>query len=238
MHGHGTPGGAATGARTRLVRVREESPGGPPARRSRGAERVLVAGPFHEVRLGLWRLPAGRPPGRDAVPPGARVDEHLAAGHAETSPSWLACADVIVRRVRDPDTAPDALDRLRARFPGALVAVVDAGARGCAVATACGWRAWLVPCGPAVRGPEREPGPAGRLPWPESDIACYASAVHAWVTSGRPLDALARVRLTVVSGRAAAGPVARVLPGRAAAPPAARPAAARARPPWSGRAGA
>ncbi|WP_067896809.1 hypothetical protein [Actinomadura chibensis] len=161
------------GADVALVRAWDD-PAGLRARRGSGAAGVLIDAPGRDPLLvNLWRSPVRD----DAAACGTAADEHLVAGPGETSRAWLACADVVVRR--PGGGAPG-------DFPGALVVAV-AARRECVVAVR-GWRARLVP----VAG-----GGCG-----EGDAACYASALHLWVCSGRPLDALAGARLSVIRGQA------------------------------------
>ncbi|WP_149262599.1 hypothetical protein [Actinomadura sp. K4S16] len=137
--------------------------------------------------LRLERSPGGGTPSRQPL------DEHLVAGPGETSWASLSCADVIVR-----DGGVPALHR--AAFPGCLVLAVNTR-DGCLL-VAGGWSARLVP----VLG-ER---------CAEDDAVAYASAVHAWMVAGRPLDVL--TRLTSVRGKAVAqvrvrDPAIQVAPG-------------------------
>ncbi|GAA4380771.1 hypothetical protein GCM10023088_44560 [Actinomadura verrucosospora] len=123
--------------------------------------------------LRLERSPAG---GAPFEPP---LDEHLVAGPGETSRALLSCADVIVRDGGEP-----ALHR--AAFPGCLIVAVNM--QGGCLLVARGWSARLVPvlgerCG-------------------EEDASAYASAIHAWMVAGLPLDAI--TRLTAVRGNAVA----------------------------------
>ncbi|TDC82013.1 hypothetical protein [Actinomadura sp. 7K507] len=153
-----------------------------------GPVRVLIGGRTLALRC---------PPAAGSEPP--PCDEHLVAGPEEASPTWLACADVIVGRAGDPS-------RLLAAHPGCLVAATVTG-RGCRVA-ADGLDARLDP----VLGGTCSP----------ADAALYASALHAWlVTGGRPVGALSR--LTLVRGGTAAMVMIRHRPavregGRRAAP--------------------
>ncbi|GAA4311258.1 hypothetical protein BJY14_006048 [Actinomadura luteofluorescens] len=136
--------------------------------------------------LRLERSPTGGP----FEPP---LDEHLVAGPGETSRDLLSCADVIVRYGGEP-----ALHQ--AEFPGCLVVAVNTR-DGCLLA-AGGWSARLVPvlgerCG-------------------EADASAFASAIHAWMVAGLPLDAV--TRLTAVRGNAVAqvrvrDPAVRAAPG-------------------------
>lgn len=147
-----------------------------------GRDGVLIGGGrAPRTFVHLRRLPAA---GGEAapVPHGAAtvVDEHLVAGPDETGRPWLACADVVVRRFGDPESCSVGL-------PGCLVMAVNAGRRGCLVSVG-GWRARLVP----VEGGTPSDG----------DVSSYASALHLWASSGRPLGALVMARLTVVRGAA------------------------------------
>lgn len=125
------------------------------------------------VLIGGRTLTLRRSPAGGCAPP--PCDEHLVAGPGAASPVWLACADVIVGVAGDPA-------RLLADHPGCLVAVTVTR-RGCLVA-AGGLEARLDP----VLGGTCMPG----------DAALYASAMHAWLVAGRPLDVLSR--LTLVRG--------------------------------------
>ncbi|MFB4306646.1 hypothetical protein [Actinomadura sp. GTD37] len=126
-----------------------------------GPERVLAGGRALTLR---------RPPADGPEPP--PCDEHLVAGPEETSPAWLACADVIISRAVTPA-------RLLAAHPGCLVAVTVTGL-GCLV-TAGGVEARLDP----VLGGPCTPGDAAR----------YASALHAWLVAGGPPGVLTRLTL-------------------------------------------
>ena len=213
-----------TGRDSALVKVwRARHAEGVPGRRAAGAERLRISaarGP--DLVLDLTRAPAapgavlgpgtasGAVPevsaGAVTAPDGHCADEHLVAGPGEHSPTWLACADVIVRLTGDGPGAPEpppygpGLDGLCAGFPGCLVfALVPRGGGHVVVATAFGWRARLVPL--------------GRAPCLARHAASYASAVHAWLVSGRPVDALSTAELTVACGHAPTPEVAvRVMP--------------------------
>ncbi|GAA4095540.1 hypothetical protein GCM10022214_68360 [Actinomadura miaoliensis] len=127
------------------------------------------------------------------------LDEHLAAGPDERSWTWLSCADVIVRRFQGPDPRPTRLGELHGRFPGCLIMALTPHGHGHAVVTTVsGWKARLVP----VRHGS----------WVGDDVLSYASAIHAWIVAGRPLDALDTARLTVIRGHAAVRPGVRVMP--------------------------
>lgn len=183
--------------------------------RTPGAERVLIdtgrcartlvnlRRPHCDGRSGALALPAPHA----ALPAAPRTaDEHLAAGPGETSPAWLSCADVIVRGVERPALVPGVRARLRASFPGCLVLALSSHG-GAYVATAVsGWSARLVA--------------DGREACTVEDVASYASAVHAWITSGRPLEALGWARLTVLRGRAVVRPGVWVTPEDRPASPA------------------
>ena len=105
-------------------------------------------------------------------------DEHLVAGPDETSPAWPACADVIVGARGEPA-------RLLQAHPGCLVAVTVTGP-GCAV---------------AARGLDARLDPVLGGTCTAGDAALYASALHALLVTGGPLDAL--TRLTLVRGSTA-----------------------------------
>ncbi|MFC4053550.1 hypothetical protein ACFOY4_28005 [Actinomadura syzygii] len=164
------------GADVALVRAWDD-PAGLNARRGSGAEGVLIdAAGAVPLFVNLRRSPVG-----DATrPDGTAADEHLVAGPGVTSWAWLSCADVIVRRPGGGGPGD---------FPGCLVLAVTSP-RGCLLAVR-GWRARLI----LVAG-----GACG-----DDDAARCASALHLWACSGRPLDALAGARLTVVRGRAPEG---------------------------------
>ncbi|MFI0479076.1 hypothetical protein [Actinomadura sp. 9N215] len=188
-----------------LVRAWED-PGGYDglAWRDREMEGVLIGGGrVTPTFVSLRRSAAGDPPrgdrhhvpgasavnrtGRD-VPP--TVDEHLVAGPGENSWPWLSCADVIVRRIDEP-TPDDPLGSYLARLPGCLVVVGNTQGRG-----------FLV----AVRGRRARLTPMGGGACTDEQALSYASALHLWIVSGRPLDALSMARLTAVRGRATVRP--------------------------------
>ncbi|QKW38405.1 hypothetical protein HUT06_33975 [Actinomadura sp. NAK00032] len=128
-----------------------------------------VPGPVR-VLIGGRAFTLGRPAGDGPVP--SPCDEHLVAGPEETSPAWLAAADVIVARAGEPA-------RLLTAHPGCLVAVAVTE-QGCLLA-AGGVQARLDP----VLG--------GTCT--VDDAAAFASAVHAWLVTGGSPAALARLAL-------------------------------------------
>ncbi|WP_242884407.1 hypothetical protein [Actinomadura litoris] len=162
-----------------LVRV-WEGRGGLLAFSGPGTERIRIeTGRTARTSLTLRRS------GLDAAaPPAPPLDEHLAVGPGEAPPAWLPCADVIIR-----DAPSFALTALRSDYPGCLVAAVASRSGGWELAVA-GWRFALVPLGRAAAAAAAA-----------ADVASYASAVHAWVASGRPVGALGTATLTLARGR-------------------------------------
>ncbi|WP_157430400.1 hypothetical protein [Actinomadura macra] len=181
-----------------LVRVWDDPGGGDlNAWRSQGTERVLVDG-GRAVRMfvNLRRTAAGIEQDDALVPGPPPWDEHLAVGPGACSTAWCSCADVIVRRDERSVSPWPALAELRAAYPGCLVVVVSSRQRGHVVAIP-GARMRLVPAGGGVCA--------------DDDVLSYASAFHAWLTSGRPIGALTTARLTVMYGRAPVRPGAEVM---------------------------
>lgn len=179
--GAGVTGAGVTGADVALVRAWDDPaghPAGHPAVRGARVRRDPGAAGVLIDAAGIVPVFVNlrRSPVSDAW---TAPDEHLVAGPGETSRAWLACADVIVRRPGDPGD-----------FPGCLVVAVNSR-RECLIAVR-GWRARLVL---AARG-------GGCA---DDDVSCCASAVYQWVCSGRPPDALAAARLTVVRGQVPEG---------------------------------
>lgn len=151
---------------------------------------VAASGPrMPAATASIHRVPVG---GRHPGGPGF-ADEHLLADAGVPGP-WQPVSDVLIARGPLGRSAA-----LRARCPGCLVAVFGRPDGEYLLDVAADWLARVVPLG----------GVAGDV-WP------YASFVHAWAVTGRPLDLLdgaclaeARggVRISVV-GRPAVWPAA------------------------------
>ncbi|MFF3318860.1 hypothetical protein ACFYV5_25625 [Streptomyces sp. NPDC003035] len=112
-------------------------------------------------------------------------DAHTVVDDATRETDRLALADLVVERSPAPP-GPRAAELLRER-PHATLAVVVTGRDGCLVRTREGANLVLT----ARPGPDGFPDPC--------DPAVYASALHAWRESGRPLGALAD-GMTVMTG--------------------------------------
>jgi hypothetical protein len=99
------------------------------------------------------------------------TDEHVAAFHGS---DWWDCADVLV----GPGGAPP-------RSAGWHIAAVFAPNGRCLLLTRTGWAAELTPQAVPPRQGLEEP------------FGLYASFIHAWSVSGRPLAALDQAVLSV-----------------------------------------
>lgn len=95
------------------------------------------------------------------------ADEHLLADAGVPGP-WPPIADVVVA-----DGPLGRVAALRARCPGCLVAAFGRPDGEYLLEVAADWFARLVPLGPGT-----------------VDVWPYASFVHTWTVTGRPLDAL------------------------------------------------
>lgn len=143
-----------------------------PVPRDAESVRMLVGGPNTGRTAAVLRRvaeasPRAPGPGAHAPPP---VDEHMVAGPDETDPRWLSAADVIVVRADLDHDGPDPAAVL-GRFPGCLVMALAGLGPGSVVQTRSRWRIRFVP--------RRD-----------SAVSWYASFVHAWLVTGRPLAAL------------------------------------------------
>jgi hypothetical protein len=130
---------------------------------------VSVSGPGWSMRVALTGHPVDAPAGAGAI-----ADEHLLVD--EAFGPWRTVADVLVV---DTD-----LPRLDDPSTGWLVAAGAPGRR-CVLTTRDGWTAELTPLRETTRGLDR------------SVLGHYASLVHFWLVSGRPLADLDGAVLSV-----------------------------------------
>ncbi|MFC9972601.1 hypothetical protein ACFVH6_17110 [Spirillospora sp. NPDC127200] len=180
---------------TFLVRVWEGSGGPRLDWRDPGAERVLIA--WHGAPRALLQMRRS-PGGAGAERP---YDDLLVADADERSATWLACADVIVRRAAGRVAVARAFTTVRTSFPGCLVTAVFGGGEGRLLETATGWCARLLPARPGD--------------FTAADVVSCAITLHAWVVSGRPPGDLDTASFSIMRGRASVRPSITV---RAAAP--------------------
>ncbi|WP_274557140.1 hypothetical protein [Streptomyces spiramyceticus] len=143
------------------------------------------AGQAQAPEISVTRYVGHSPAGSDALY-GAPYDAHTAVHEDTRDPTRLTLADLVLGYAPEHPAAWTA-DALRQR-PYAAMAVAVTGTDNCLVRTGDGRLATLN----ARSGQDGYPDPC--------DPAVYASALHAWLESGRPVDELA-VGMTVVTGR-------------------------------------